>query len=209
MEIEAKYTTSRFVFDKLLKADALGEYRLETTEEQLITDHYLDTGDRDIRKGGYAFRVREKNGRWLLTVKGLGTTESAIHRREEYEVEIQSDTPLQQWPDSPARDLVVSLTHSQPLVELFVIRQHRTLCKVFRGEHLVGELSLDVVDMGSFGQQERTCEVEVELESDGTLEDLQVLDEILQSNYGLRPETRSKFERALARLEGGRERSDC
>jgi triphosphatase len=209
LEIEAKYTTSRFVFDKLLKADALGEYRLETTEEQLITDHYLDTGDRDIRKGGYAFRVREKNGRWLLTVKGLGTTESAIHRREEYEVEIQSDTPLQQWPDSPARDLVVSLTHSQPLVELFVIRQHRTLCKVFRGEHLVGELSLDVVDMGSFGQQERTCEVEVELESDGTLEDLQVLDEILQSNYGLRPETRSKFERALARLEGGRERSDC
>jgi len=198
LEIEAKYTTSKFVFDKLLKVDALGEYRLETMEEQHVTDHYLDTGDRDIRKGGYAFRVREKNGRWLLTVKGLGTAESAIHRREEYEVEMQSDMPTQQWPDSPARDLVVSLTHSQPLVELFVIRQHRTLCKVFRGERLVGELSLDVVDMGSFGQQERTYEVEIELESHGTLEDLQVLDEILQSNCGLRPETRSKFERAMA-----------
>ena len=201
MEIEAKYTTSRFIFDKLLKADALGEYRLETMEEQLVTDHYLDTGDRDIRKGGYAFRVREKNGRWLLTVKGLGKTESAIHQREEYEVEIQSDAPPQQWPDSPARDLVFSLTHSRPLVELFVIRQHRTLCKVFRGERLVGELSLDVVDMGSFGQRERTYEVEVELESHGTLEDLQVLDGILQSNYGLRPETRSKFERAMVQLE--------
>lgn len=209
MEIEAKYTTSRFVFDKLLKVDALGEYRLEATEEQLMTDHYLDTGDRAIRKGGYAFRVRKKNGRWLLTVKGLGVTENAIHRREEYEVEIQSDMTPQQWPDSPARDLVFSLTHSQPLVELFVIRQHRTLCKVLRGERLVGELSLDVVDMGSFGQQERTYEVEVELESHGTLEDLQVLDEILQDNYGLRPETRSKFERAMAQLEGGRERSDC
>jgi inorganic triphosphatase YgiF len=209
LEIEAKYTTSRFVFDKLLKVDALGEYRLEATEEQLMTDRYLDTGDRDIQKGGYAFRVREKNGRWLLTVKGLGTTESAIHRREEYEVEIQSDMTPQQWPDSPARDLVFSLTRSQPLIELFVIRQHRTLCKVFRGERLVGELSLDVVDMGSFGQQERTYEVEVELEPDGTLEDLQVLDGILQSNYDLRPETRSKFERALSQLEGGRDRSDC
>lgn len=209
MEIEAKYTTSRFVFDKLLKVDSLGEYRLETMEEQLITDHYLDTGDRDIQKGGYAFRVREKNGRWLLTVKGLGKTESAIHQREEYEVEIQSDLSPQQWPDSPARDLVFSLTRSQPLVELFVIRQHRTLRRVFRDERFVGELSLDVVDMGSFGQQERTYEVEIELESYGTLEDLQVLDEILQSNYDLRPETRSKFERALAQLEGGRERSGC
>jgi len=209
LEIEAKYTTSISVFDKLLKVDSLGEYRLETTEEQYVTDHYLDTGDRDIRKGGYAFRVREKNGRWLLTVKGLGTAESAIHRREEYEVEIQSDMSPQQWPDSPARDLVFSLTRSRPLVELFVIRQHRTLCKVFRGQRLVGELSLDVVDMGSFGQQERTYEVEVELERDGTLEDLQVLDEILQSNYDLRPETRSKFERSLAQLEGGCERSGC
>jgi len=207
LEIEAKYTTSRFVFDKLLKVDALGEYRLEATEEQNLVDHYMDTGDRDIRKGGYAFRIREKDGRWLLTVKGLGTAESAIHQREEYEEEIQSDMPTQQWPDSPARDLVVSLTRSRPLVELFVIRQHRTLCKVFRGERLVGELSLDVVDMGSFGQQERTYEVEIELESHGTLEDLQVLDEILQSNYDLRPETRSKFERALAQLEEGCERS--
>ena len=205
MEIEAKYTTSRSVFEKLLKVDALGEYRLEAVEEQLITDHYLDTGDRDIQKGGYAFRVREKNGRWLLTLKGLGVTESAIHRREEYEVEIQSDMSPEQWPDSQARDLVFSLTRSQPLVELFVIRQHRTLYKVFRDKRLVGELSLDVVDMGSFGQQERTYEVEVELESDGTLEDLQVLNDILQSNYNLRPETRSKFERALAQLEGGRQ----
>ncbi len=209
MEIEAKYTTSRSVFEKLLKVDALGDYRLEAAEEQLITDHYLDTGDRDIRKGGYAFRIREKNGRWLLTVKGLGKAENAIHRREEYEVEIQSDMSPEQWPDSQARDLVFSLTRSQPLVELFVIRQHRTLYKVFRDKRLVGELSLDVVDMGSFGQQERTYEVEVELESHGTLEDLQVLDDILQSNYNLRPETRSKFERALAQLEGGREGTDC
>ena len=189
------------MFDKLLKVNALGEYRLETTEEQHVTDHYLDTGDRDIQEGGYAFRVREKNGIWLLTLKGLGTTESAIHRREEYEVEIQSDMTPQQWPDSPARDLVFSLTRSQPLFELFVIRQHRTLCKVYRGERPVGELSLDVVDMGSFGQQERTYEVEVELESHGTIEDLQVLDEILQNNYGLRPETRSKFERAMDQFE--------
>jgi inorganic triphosphatase YgiF len=197
LEIEAKYTTSRFVFDKLLKVDALGDYRLEAAEEQYLTDHYLDTGNRDIQKGGYAFRVREKNGRWLLTVKGLGKTESAIHQREEYEAEIKSDVPPQQWPDSPARDLVFLLTHSQPLIELFVIRQHRTLHKVFRGERLVGELSLDVVDMGSSGHRERTYEVEVELKSHGTLEDLQVLDEILQNNYGLSPETRSKFERAM------------
>lgn len=201
MEIEAKYSTSDpALFAKLLKAKALGNYSLQPIEEQRLTDHYLDTPNRAIWQGGYACRLREKSGEWLLTVKGRGDAEGAIHQREEYEMKLQADTIPQQWPDNPARELVLSLTHSQPLVEQCVIRQHRTLRMVYRGQRRVGELSLDRVKMEADNQLETTYEVEIELEQNGTLEDLQILGEILQG-YGLHPESRSKFERALAPLK--------
>ena len=207
MEIEAKYTASDVQFSDLMKVHALGEYSLEDLEDQTLSDHYMDTRQRDIGKGGYACRMREKSGQWLLTVKGLGGVEGSIHQREEYEIEIQQDTPPEQWPDSPARDLVISLTRSHPLVELCTIHQHRTKRAVYRGQRPVGEMSLDVVDMESAGQPERVYEIEIELQRDGTLSDLQALDEILR-NYGLRPEPRSKFERAMTQLQEIHGRSD-
>jgi inorganic triphosphatase YgiF len=177
----------------------LGEYSLEAIEEQHVIDHYLDTSHRDILQGGYACRMREKDCQWLVTLKGLGGVEGAIHQREEYEMEVQPNTSMQEWPDSPARDLVISLTRSQPLSELCSIRQHRTTRAVHQGQRRVGTMSLDVVDMERAGRLERTYEVEIELEQDGVLDDLQALDEILQ-NYGLCQETRSKFERAIDQL---------
>ena len=203
MEIEAKYTTSDPApFAQLLEADALGNYSLQPIEEQRVTDHYLDTSDRAIWQGGYACRLREKkSGEWLLTVKGRGDAEDAIHQREEYEMQVQPDTIPQRWPADPARELVLSLTRSQPLVELCVIRQHRTLRMVCQGQRRVGELSLDRVNVEADNQLETNYEVEIELEQDGTLKDLQILGEILQG-YGLHPESHSKFERALALLKG-------
>ena len=201
MEIEAKYTTSDpSQFARLLKADTLGDYSLKPIEEQHITDHYMDTLHHAIWQDGYACRMREKNGEWFVTVKGRGGVEGAIHQREEYEMAVQPDTPPQQWPDGPARNLILSLTHSLPLNELCVIRQHRTLRVVCQSKRIVGELSLDVVEIEADNQRETGYEVEIELEQGGTLEDLLVLGDILQT-YGLCPESRSKFERALALIK--------
>ena len=209
MEIEAKYTTSDpSQFARLLKVDALGDYSLKPIEEQYITDHYIDTPNRAIWQGGYACRMREKNvdksqfikGEWLVTVKGRGGVEGAIHQREEYEMKVQPGTPTQQWPDGPTHDLILSLTHSLSLIELCVIRQHRTLRVVCQSKRIVGELSLDVVEIEADNQREIAYELEIELEQDGTLEDLLVLGDILQT-YHLCPESRSKFERALALIK--------
>jgi len=199
LEVESKYKSSDPCFFGLLQAEDLSGYTLETSKEQKVSDYYMDTAQRDIRRGGYACRMREKNGQWLATVKGLGGVEGAIHQREEYEMEIQPGTLPKQWPNGPARDLVISLSRSRPLVQLCVIRQHRTTRAVNRGKRRVGIMSLDVVDMESGKQRERTYEVEIELEQNGTLEDLRTLDQVLQ-NYGLHPESRSKFERAMAKF---------
>lgn len=197
MEIEAKYTASEAQFADLLETYALGEYGLKDVGEQILIDHYMDTPQHNIKKGGYACRIREKSGEWLLSVKGLGGVEGSIHRREEYEMEIQQGTSPDQWPNGAARDLVISLINSRPLIELCVIRQRRVKRTVYQGQRHVGEMSLDVVNMGATHQLERVYEVEIELEQDGTLEDLHALDEILQA-YGLRPEPLSKFERAMS-----------
>ena len=163
LEIEAKYTASEAQLTELMEADALGKYSLGAIVEQRVNDHYMDTANRDIRRGGYACRMREKNGKSLLTVKGLGGTEGAIHQREEYETEVQPDTLPQQWPDCPARDIVISLISSRPLTELCHIQQRRLLRPVKRGQRHVGMMSLDVVDMESAGRIDRTYEVEIEL----------------------------------------------
>ncbi len=197
MEIEAKYAASDpRQFSGLIEADNLGKYSLETIEEQDVIDRYMDTIDLDIWESGYACRIREKNGHWLLTVKGPGRVEGAIHRREEYEMEIQPGTQPQQWPDGPIRDLVISLTQSRPLVELCFIRQHRILRSVYRDRRSVGILFLDVVDMGSIGKRENDYEVEIELGEGGTIEDLRLLGKMLRA-LGLHPELRPKFKRAM------------
>ena len=200
LEIEAKYTASEAQFADILKITKLGEYKLQEMEEQVLTDHYMDTSEGDIRNGGYACRLREKHGQLILTVKGMGSAEGSIHKREEYEAKIQKETSPEQWPDSPARSLILSLIHSKPLSELCAIHQRRTKRAVYHNQRRVGEMSLDVVDMQVGVQLRRCYEIEMELQQDGTLQDLKILDTIL-AGYGLRPEPLSKFERALIQIE--------
>ena len=201
LEIESKYSASEDQINSLLEVDALGKYSLKDAGEHHLTDHYMDTADGDILKGGYACRVRKKGERWVVTLKGLGGADGAIHQREEYEMAVPPGTTLNQWPDDPTRDLIKSLSCSKLLTELFVIRQHRTLREVYHSRRLVGEMSLDAVAMmTSSGQIKRSYEVEIELDENGTLDDLNALDKIMR-DYGLRPEPHSKFDRAMAILK--------
>ena len=108
MEIEAKYAIADpAVFAALLELQALGGYALRSIGERHVIDHYMDTPRRDLLRGGYACRLRERIGhdRWLLTVKELGKAEGAVHRREEHESEIPPNAPPDEWPAGPAREI--------------------------------------------------------------------------------------------------------
>jgi CHAD domain-containing protein len=67
----------------------------------------------------------------------------------------------------------------------------------------VAELSLDVVVVHAGSRTRRWYEAEVEILGAGTEEDLAVLGAALRDVWGLAPERRSKFERALALVDGG------
>src|SRR5215467_8753259 len=70
METEVKYTVADpKVFGALLKLRAFGGFTFRPMDEQHLIDHYVDTPDRDLLRGGYACRLREGEveDRWRLT----------------------------------------------------------------------------------------------------------------------------------------------
>jgi CHAD domain-containing protein len=203
LEIEAKYTVADpAVFSALVELQALGGYVLRSTGERHVIDHYMDTPRRDVLRGGYACRLREGrvHDRWLLTVKGLGKAEGAVHQREEHESEIPPNAPPDDWPPGPAREIATRLSEGQPLTELFTIRQHRVGRAVEKDDRAVGELSLDTVEVDIGGRRKVSREIEIELGSTGTIDDLRAIGATLQP-YKLKAQSKSKFERALARLD--------
>ena len=200
MEIEAKFAVPDDpTFAKLLSLESLGEYTLVPAGEQRITDHYVDTESRDLLQSGHALRrrARPEGGPELVTVKGLGGASGAVHRRHEFEVEVPADAPPEHWPAGAPREFVMRVAHDKPLVEFLTLRQRRTTRDVVRSDHRIAVLSLDEIEFVD-GATARELEIELGPEGDGA--DLEELEKLLQP-FGLRPESRSKFERALALVD--------
>lgn len=205
MEIEAKYAVpSPAVFERLLGLGALGDYQLVPRGEEQISDRYLDTPGRDLLRGGYACRVRERadGHAWIICLKGLGGARGAVHQRSEHEVEVPAGASPADWPEGPVRRLVLRFAPVQSLETLFTLQQQRTLRDVWRDSRHVAIVSLDRVAVAA-GAAPIVYEMEIELAPGGGMDDLHAMGKLLRP-YGLRPQPRSKFERALHLAETGR-----
>jgi triphosphatase len=212
MEVELKYVVPDYeTFEQLLSLTHLGDYWLRPAGDKRLTDHYLDTPQRAAFHGGYAVRLREdaERGQWLATLKGLseaGAAATGEHEREEYESPVAPGAAPQAWPDGPARQHTLHLVGDQPLQELFAIGQERHKRILVGGDggdrsRDVAELSLDVVSLPHNGSAHAVYELEVELLPDGTRDDLAALGEALRG-FQLAAQSKSKFERALAIVDG-------
>jgi CHAD domain-containing protein len=205
LEVEAKFSIpDEQTFQQLLEASSLAGFHLGETAVVEVSDHYLDTAGRAVQAAGYACRLRLTAGRCLVTVKGLGGTSGAIHRRAEYEVEMAGPLPPQDWPPSAARDLIVQLCADDALLPLFDVEQTRHMRLLHKADRQIAELSLDHVRMIRIDAEPAVyLELETELLPDGSVQDLERVAAELQEGWRLAPEGRSKFERALALLEAG------
>jgi CHAD domain-containing protein len=207
MEIEAKFALpDEETFQRLRAADHLAAFALSTGRVKEVRDTYLDTAGRLILAAGYACRRRVHaagtGDQVTMTLKGLGGAAGAVHRREELEVTLPADQPPAEWPASPVRDRVLQLAGEASLLPLFELQQARTVRLVTGGGHLggerrVAEWSLDDVHVFAGGREQAYFELEVELAPEGTEDDLAAIVACLQDEWGLVPEPRSKFERAL------------
>jgi inorganic triphosphatase YgiF len=203
VEIEAKYRVpDERQFKRLLSATSLAGFDLGMLSVVALSDTYVDSADRAILAGGYACRVRREGERVIATLKGLGRAEGAVHHRVELEVELPErlELPVQphQWPASAARDQALQLAGSEPLFPLFRLEQLRHSRPMRRGERIAAELHLDRVQVILRDSVAAAyLELEAELAADGREDDLDTLTTELGA-WSLEPESRSKFQRAIA-----------
>ncbi|HYE95168.1 MAG TPA: CYTH domain-containing protein [Rubricoccaceae bacterium] len=203
IEIEAKYVARRpGSFAALVQEQELAGFVLEPLSPLSVLDTYYDTPAGDLLRHGYALRVRVRGGAALATLKSLDAADGALHRRREIEAAIPPppDGAAPLIPPGALRDALLRLTGAARLEPLCHLRQHRSPRVAYDGSRLVGVLSLDVVGYEGNGHVDVTNEVEVELAEDGHEDDLYRLDPVLRAR-GLEPTDRSKYERALLRLQ--------
>ena len=212
MEIEAKFAiTDPDVFRRLKTLKRLAGFTLGEREVLRVQDTYLDTKDRSLMAAGMACRVRrQSDGQLLLTVKGIGASSGAVHRREEQELLLPSGASGSKWvfaawawPESPLRVRIVRVVGRKRLTRLATIRQRRTIRPVTQDGHTLAILSLDDVQVRVGGAKEEFCEVEIELTALGGDGDLKRLVTCLEREWGLAADRRSKLERAVALVDAG------
>lgn len=204
MEIESKFlVTEETDFQALEKLSELASYALSQAEIQIIEDIFLDTENRAIMAAGYYLRVRKalgEDGRWV-TIKSLGGFEGGTHRREEYVSFLPEKASVLECPNFRIRNMIFDFTAGFDLFPLLSLKQKRIIRQVKMGKKIVAEIYLDRVSLKSKGREKFYNEFEVELKSEGTSEDLEIIRGFLLEHYNLAENPFSKFERAFLFME--------
>ena len=177
-----------------------------------VHDTYLDSPDRRMLAAGLSCRLRRQDDAARITLKGLGGSDGAVHRRAEQEILLPQGTPHAPyaWPDTALRQQVLHWIGNAPLVALVDLHQTRTERTVVRDGLPVAMLSLDHVLVAASGRRDEYWELEIELLPTGSEGDLAAMVAALGRDWELTPQPRSKFERGLALPEawtGKREQS--
>lgn len=200
MEVETKYTIpDEAVYRRLCDLDELAGLPLTDPQTARVWDRYFDTAAYDFLRAGYTYRVRNKGGSVIVTLKSLAAASGALHSREEFETFVEPGTALQpeSWPAGEAADLAQQIGRGEPLtllVELFQERRTRKI--VHPGEvNPAIELSLDKIEFST--ANDAFYELEAEERTSGQATYLARVDEVLTGDWGLMPQSLSKFERAL------------
>jgi inorganic triphosphatase YgiF len=206
MEIEAKFTIPDLrTYRDLANVSEIGGYMFSPALVKHYQDTYLDTETRALSARLYVCRRRTSaDGSLLITVKGPGSAAGAVHRREEYEIELPANSSPNQWPDCEARAQVLAIIGDGTLTPFLGLQQTRKVRSVSRDHVVVAEWSLDEVSLETEdGRVQHYFELEIELKESGNERDLDTLSTEIVSRWPLTPQPRSKFERALAFVEQG------
>lgn len=156
---------------------------------------YYDTPEGDLSARAYTLRRRMENELSVCTLK----TPAGELGRGEYELRCDC-----------IEDAIPELCKLSGIAELPALAQKGLICvcgakfdriaKMLTLPECVVELALDLGVLTGGGRAEPLCEVEVELKSGSQAAALAFARQ-LAADYGLQPETKSKFRRALALAE--------
>lgn len=200
MEIESKFLVmDEADFQALETLSQLADYSLSEAIVLNIEDTFLDTKKNTLMAEGFFLRLRKEigsDGYWL-TIKSLDDFKDRVHTREEYSSFLPEETSMFECPDARIRGMILELSSGFDLLPLLKLEQKRIVRQVKQGEKHIAEFSLDRVNLKSEGIEKLYSELEIELKTEGTHQDLKVIMKYLLGNYNLVKDPLSKFERAL------------
>ncbi len=193
----------------LAAAATLGPAELGAAHTVDEVDRYLDTADLRLAAASWACRLRSRDGRTLVSLKGPAEhlAGATLHLRPELEGPATPEPDPAGWPPSAARGRLLEMTGEEPLVERLALAQQRIERDVDdRGER-AGILSLDRVRVLRDGTEiGRLLMVELELDPAALAGgfDPRPLAAALEAIRGLRPDPLTKLEHALKMASGAR-----
>ncbi len=163
-----------------------------------LSSTYFDTDDFFLKNRDIALRVRRDGRRWVQTVKGGGSVQAGLHRRDEWEAPVAHNRPdFTKFVDAGVIALFSDETLRQRLHPVFVTVFTRTvwLLETEAGDQV--EMALDRGEVRAEQGRAPISEVELELKA-GHPAALYELALALQDVVPLRPENASKAERGYA-----------
>lgn len=203
-EIEAKFRADDDApLTTLEHTEVLGPAELAPGRSVEEVDVYLDTERADLAAAGWACRLRRREERATVSLKGPAEAggDAWLHRRPEVEGPATDDLEPARWPASAARDLVDRLRSGAALIERFTLRQRRLERRVRIRDRELGTLTLDRATVEHRGRaMGRLHVVELELHGAATAADERLLADLasaLGAVSGLVADERTKLEHAL------------
>jgi inorganic triphosphatase YgiF len=204
VEAELKYIAlDERPLRELERAEWLGPARLGVLRTVHELDRYLDTADLRLAALRWACRLRSRQRRTVVSLKGPAehAPGDLVHRRPELEGPADASLDAPGWPPSAARDRLLDMSGGAPLNERFRLEQERSERDVRLGETRIGLLSLDRVGVLLGGRTlGQLLVVEVEFDEGHSGLAAAPIADALGRLDGLEPDPSSKLERALAML---------
>jgi len=205
MEIEVKYSIKdEATADKIWDDEMFLDCEEADSREKLhMKAAYFDTDDYVLSKNDIAFRVRREGGRIVATLKWGGSSEGALHQREELNVPVDDEACLlmpspELFKESDIGREVIALLEGKPLsciVEVNIIRRRLRIDI----DDSIMEISVDTGEIVTDNGTAPISEVEVELFS-GETENILKVGELLKEKYALEEGLQSKYARGLKLL---------
>lgn len=198
MELEAKWEPRGQLTADQIEVCPWQPYTLGPRIQLAQTNQYYDTPDWALRRARRSLRLRNENGRLLVTIKGGGQVLDGVHQRDEQEEVVASADPAS-WP-AAIREVIEPLLGQQQLRPFLRIDNQRQAWPVLHGRTLIGELALDTGTIVVGERSEPLHELEWEFKG-GVREDFDAVGTIIRDHLPVVPSDVTKLQRGMALLE--------
>lgn len=165
------------------------------TQTQQLYNSYFDTPKHDLLQQGIGLRVRHIGEKRLQTIKTANKAVGGLHKRQEWENEITTDTP--DYSKFPKAALPVKKKTLKQIEVLFTTNFQRTTWNLQLDNGSEIEVALDQGKVQSKTAESPISELELELKA-GTPNQLYKVALSLQKDIPLIIENKSKAERGYA-----------